>query len=231
MQVEPIGHIESCFKQKFAIPRQSGIVKGAQARLVFRKGLPIAEMLDGIERYSHIWLIWVFHQNTNKTLKTKIQPPKMEGTRLGVFATRTPHRPNPIGLSAVRLLGVEDNVLILDEVDVLDGTPILDIKPYIARFDSLPNATAQLDEVRTLDQISVDISEEFVHKFRELSARQPLSEKEFLDSVCAIVQEDPRPIVYKNKGYKDFYRFQYYDLDVTFSLENGRALLVDLNPL
>lgn len=141
MNMQPVGIIHSCFKEKFGIPRQPGIVKSATATLELLPPYNVEEALRGIEEFSHLWIIFAFHQSICETFLPTVRPPRLGGnTRVGVFATRSPFRPNPIGLSVVELKGVKGTLLELAGGDFLDGTPVLDMKPYIPYADSLPGA-------------------------------------------------------------------------------------------
>lgn len=141
MKIEPIGIIHSCFKEKFGIPRQAGLVKSATATLELLPPYNVEEALRGIEEFSHLWIVFAFHESICETFQPTVRPPRLGGnTRVGVFATRSPFRPNPIGLSVVELKGVNGTTLELGGGDFLDGTPVLDIKPYIPYADSIPGA-------------------------------------------------------------------------------------------
>ena len=146
--MHPVAHIESDFAEKFGIPRQSGLVDALRARVVFEPPYRDPSALRGIEQFSHIWLLWQFTQAMRSGWSPTVRPPRLGGnTRVGVFATRSPFRPNPIGLSSVRLEGVdlhtpEGPVLVVSGADLMDGTPILDIKPYLPYGDCHPEASA-----------------------------------------------------------------------------------------
>jgi len=135
----PVGTLRSCFSQRNGTPRQPLLVPAARAEVVLRAGMP-PDILEGITQYSHCWVLYIFHENTDLTrlwepmggkVKSKINVPRLNGGRMGVLATRSPHRPAPVGLSVARILGVRGGRLILEGADVVDGTPILDIKPYV----------------------------------------------------------------------------------------------------
>lgn len=141
VQFQPIGIIHSCYKEKFGIPRQPGLVKSAIATLELLPPYNVEEALRGIGEFSHLWIVFVFHQSVCETFQPTVRPPRLGGnTRVGVFATRSPFRPNPIGLSVVELKGVNGTTLELAGGDFLDGTPVFDIKPYIPYADSIPAA-------------------------------------------------------------------------------------------
>uniref|UniRef100_A0A6B2LB12 TsaA-like domain-containing protein n=1 Tax=Arcella intermedia TaxID=1963864 RepID=A0A6B2LB12_9EUKA len=141
--VRPIGMLRSCFNQRNGTPRNSGCVPSARGVLKLRKDVPYTS-LEGLEGFSHVWLIGWFHENTNASkegkIKAKISPPRLGGAKVGLFSTRTPHRPNPISLTVVKLDKIEKNCVYLSGVDMIDDTPILDIKPYIPSYDSLSSA-------------------------------------------------------------------------------------------
>ncbi|MCK5844265.1 MAG: tRNA (N6-threonylcarbamoyladenosine(37)-N6)-methyltransferase TrmO, partial [Victivallales bacterium] len=131
MNIEPIGIIHSCFKEKFGIPRQSRLIQSATATLELIAPYNVEEALRGIEEFSHLWIVFAFHESVCEKFQPTVRPPRLGGnTRVGVFATRAPFRPNPIGLSVVELKGVNKTTLELAGGDFLDGTPVLDIKPY-----------------------------------------------------------------------------------------------------
>ncbi|KAG2423016.1 hypothetical protein HXX76_015614 [Chlamydomonas incerta] len=146
----PIGHLQSVFSERNGTPRQPQLVPAARSRLVLSPSVPAA-CLEGITQYSHVWVLYVFHANTDLAkylspdrsgLKAKIHVPRLNGGRMGVLATRSPHRPSPIGLSTAAVIGVENNCLILGGADIVDGSPVLDIKPYVPFCDCLTAATA-----------------------------------------------------------------------------------------
>ena len=146
--LRPIAHIESDFTTKFGIPRQSGIVEGLEARIIFEGEYANPDALRGIESFSHLWLIWQFSENLREDWSPTVRPPRLGGNeRLGVFATRSPFRPNALGLSCVRLLRTERDEkgalsLIVAGADLMNGTPIFDIKPYIPYADCHPEAAS-----------------------------------------------------------------------------------------
>ena len=133
--LRPIGFIESCFREKFGTPRQGALVPRAPARLRIRPEFIPEQSLVGLSEFSHVWLLFQFHLNTNKGFRSKIHPPRLQGGTIGVFASRSPHRPNPIGLTLARLKAVAGDTLLLEGVDLVNGTPILDIKPYLPACD------------------------------------------------------------------------------------------------
>lgn len=142
LTLKPIGHIQTPFKQKFGTPRQSGLVPCATGWIQLNPEFAPPGCLDGLEEFSHIWVIFHFHKNTNETIAGKVAPPRLNGQKKGIFATRTPHRPNPIGITSLELLAVNHKELKIKVagMDLIDGTPIFDIKPYIAQYDRIENS-------------------------------------------------------------------------------------------
>lgn len=184
-----IARIHSDFAAKFGVPRQSGLVDALEADIIFEPEFRNPDALRGLDGFSHLWLLWVFDQAVRTQWSPTVRPPRLGGnTRLGVFATRSPFRPNPIALSAVALAGVEltsnrGPVLHVRGADLVDGTPILDIKPYLPYADCLPQATGGFTDQRARRRLAVDCPP-------ELLERVPPSQREALLGVLA---EDPRP--------------------------------------
>ncbi|SPQ99175.1 unnamed protein product (mitochondrion) [Plasmodiophora brassicae] len=143
--LKPIGVLQSVFRDRRGTPRQSLLVPHARARLTLNVDVQGKASLEGLSEFSHVWLIGTFHENTDggaaSRFKAKVAPPRLNGAKVGVFATRSPHRPVPLSLTVARLDAVVDGTLWLSGADLLDGTPILDVKPYVARYDSIPGAT------------------------------------------------------------------------------------------
>ena len=210
-----IARIYTDFKEKFGIPRQSGIAEGTMGRIVFLPEYRVPEALRGIEGYSHLWLIWEFSEAKRDTWSPTVRPPRLGGNkRVGVFATRSPYRPNPIGLSSVRLIGIEHtadvgDVLIVSGADILDGTPIYDIKPYLAYTDSHPEATGGFsDDVRDY-RLTVRIPDELI-------SRVPENKR---SSLITVLEGDPRP-QYKADGENE-YGMKFADMEISFKVSDG----------
>ncbi len=187
--MKTIARIHTDFPTKFGIPRQSGIVASLQGTIVFEPDYRNAEAVRGLEDFSHLWLIWEFSEAKREDWSPTVRPPRLGGNvRKGVFATRSPFRPNPIGLSSVKLEKVEIDpklgpVLHVSGADLMDGTPIYDIKPYIAYTDSHPEAVSGFATKPAEYLLEVDIPEELLQKV-------PESQRE---SLIAVLQHDPRP--------------------------------------
>ncbi|WP_295753575.1 tRNA (N6-threonylcarbamoyladenosine(37)-N6)-methyltransferase TrmO [uncultured Oscillibacter sp.] len=214
-----IAHIRSDFAGKFGVPRQSGLVESLEALVVFEPEYRDPAALRGLEGFSHLWLVWVFHQAVRQRWSPTVRPPRLGGNaRLGVFATRSPFRPNPIALSAVTLAGVEETrewgaVLRVRGADLVDGTPILDIKPYLPYADCRPEASGGFASAPAGETLAVDFPP-------ELLERIPPERREALRSVLAL---DPRPRYQEDPGR--VYGFGFAGLEVRFTVE-GEVLRV-----
>ena len=218
--MKQIAHIESVYKSKFGVPRQAGLVD-IEAQIVFEKEYRVVEAVRGLEEFDYVWLIWGFHLVEREGWSPTVRPPRLGGNkRMGVFATRSPFRPNPLGLSSVRLLRVDvesDNapVLYITGADLVDGTPIYDIKPYIPYADSHPDARGGFAQQAPEKVLSVVIPD---------SLRQQLP-----DTMQATLQEtislDPRP------HYQDdpqrIYSMSFDRWEVKFRVADGVAVIVD----
>ena len=187
--MKPIAHIETDFPTKFGIPRQSGIIASLQGRIVFEPEYRNAEAVRGLEDFSHLWLIWEFSEAKREDWSPTVRPPRLGGNvRKGVFATRSPFRPNPIGLSCVKLERIEIDpkdgpVIYVSGIDMMDGTPIYDIKPYIAYTDSHPEAVSGFASKPAEYLLEVDFPEALLQKVPELQR----------ESLISVLQHDPRP--------------------------------------
>lgn len=209
-----IARIKTDFKEKFGIPRQSGITEGV-ARIVFEPEYRRREAFVGLEGYSHLWLIWQFSEAIRDGWSPTVRPPRLGGNkRMGVFATRSPYRPNPIGLSSVKLIGIEYTkddgpVLTVSGADMLDGTPIYDIKPYLAYTDSHPDAVGGFADGVIDYKIEVDFPAELLEKI-DTGSRKDL---------ITLLENDPRPS-YKKACEKE-YGMKFSDYEIFFYVKDG----------
>ena len=216
-----IAHIHSDFPTKFGIPRQSGLAE-TEAVIVFEPEYRKDEALRGLEEFSHLWLIWKFSAAQRDTWSPTVRPPRLGGNkRVGVFATRSPFRPNPIGLSSVRLVAVEKTpklgtVLRVAGADLMDGTPIYDIKPYLAYTDSHPEAAGSFADERKDYRLEGSFPP-------ELLARVPLDKQEALFSVLA---GDPRPQYIDDP--ERLFGFPFAGMEVRFTVENGTLFVKEV---
>ena len=219
IETKIIGRIHTDFPTKFGIPRQSGVVAELKGRIVFEPEYRNEDALRGIEGFSYLWLIWQFSENIREGWSPTVRPPILGGnTRVGVFATRSPFRPNPIGLSSVKLEGVEVDphdgpVLIVSGADLMDGTPILDIKPYIPYADSHPEATEGFRSGGWNRMLEVDFPPELLAKVPEKQHR----------SLIEVLANDPRPSYHHDPDR--VYGMPFGDVEVKFSV-NERELKV-----
>ena len=214
-----IGHIETDFKEKFGIPRQSGLVKESAGRILFEKEYNVPEAFRGLEDFSHIWVLWQFSEAVREDWSPTVRPPLLGGNkRMGVFATRSPFRPNSVGLSALRLEKVEITkkegvILHVSGADLLDGTPIYDIKPYLPYADSIPDAIGGFTENLEERRLDVDFPEVLLQKVQE-NKRSPL---------IAVLAADPRPS-YQSDPERE-YGMSFAEYEVKFRVE-GKLLKV-----
>ena len=213
-EIKPIAYIQNDFTSKFGIPRQSGL-SNLLSTIVFEKEFSDSSALKGIEGFSHLWLIWGFSQNEEeKKFSPTVRPPRLGGNkRVGVFASRSPNRPNPIGLSCVKLVKVEHTetegaVLLVSGADLLDGTPIVDIKPYLPFADCIPDATAGYAGEHETDSVEVVFPQELIEKIPE----------EKREGLLDCLKDDPRPS-YQNEGKP--YGMRFADYEIKFIVENG----------
>lgn len=221
MQV--IARIHSEFSTKFGVPRQSGLVDALEAEIVFEPPFRNPDALRGLEGFSHLWLLWVFDQAAGKGWSPTVRPPRLGGNaRMGVFATRSPFRPNPIALSAVRLAGIEHDargpILRIRGADLMDGTPILDIKPYIPYADAHPDARGGFASVPPEELLEVEIPPQWLENV-------PPHRREALRGVLA---QDPRPRYQEDP--QRVYGFGFAGLEVRFRVEDGRAIVEEILP-
>lgn len=206
----PIAHIESPFHEKFGIPRQSGLVPEIRAKIIFEPEYAVPEALRGLEGYSHIWLIWGFHKAERDTWSPTVRPPRLGGNkRVGVFATRSPFRPNSIGLSVVRLEKTEGCTLYVKGADLIDGTPIYDIKPYLPHIDSIPDALSGFAGDAALHRLEVVIPEDLLNIIPENSR----------EAVKEILAQDPRP-AYQHDPQRE-YGFSFDNMEIKFKVEEN----------
>ena len=213
-----IAKIHTEFKEKFGIPRQSNL-SSARGKIVFEKSYRNPDALRGIEGYSHLWIIWQFSESIRADFVPTVRPPRLGGNKkVGVFATRSPFRPNPIGLSSVKLLSVEEEaglgtVIYVEGVDMLDGTPIYDIKPYVRYSDSHPDAVSGFADEEYGKKLDVNIPES---EFSKLS-------KDEAEELISILAEDPRPS-YQDDKEREYGMF-FGEKEVLFKVD-GNTLAV-----
>lgn len=220
--MKEIAHIETDFSEKFGIPRQSGLIEETKAKIIFEPEYRTWDAFKGLEEYSYIWIIWKFSKAVRKNWSATVKPPRLGGNkRVGVFATRSPFRPNPIGLSSVKLERIEQDetlgtVLHVSGADLMNGTPIYDIKPYLAYTDSHPDAAGGFsDEVRDY-KLSVNFPEELQKKVTP----------EFVTCVTKIIEQDPRPSYIEDE--KRVYGVSYAGYNIKFKVTHTVATILEI---
>ena len=215
MDMQPIAHIHNDYTAKFGIPRQSGLVEQVESTIVFQPEYRNADALRGIDGYSHLWLLWVFSEAIRDTWSPTVLPPRLGGkTRMGVFATRSPFRPNPIGLSSVKLVGVELHgpqgpILHVAGADLMDGTPILDIKPYLPFTDSHSDAIGGFSDPVRDYALEVVFPDQWLNQVPQ-RLREP---------VLGLLAQDPRPS-YQNDPER-VYGVAFGGYDFRFRVRDG----------
>ena len=216
--MEIIARIYTDFKEKFGIPRQSGIV-GTRGKIVFEPKYRNDSALIGIEGYSHLWLIWQFSEVSSTDWSPTVRPPRLGGNRrMGVFATRSPYRPNPIGLSSVKLIGSEKIdgegvVLWVEGADILNGTPIYDIKPYLSYTASHPDAKCGFADDKLSYALEVKLADGLSH---ELDGKA-------LKTVCELISGHPRPSYQTDESRE--YGMIYGEYEIHFKVKNTTATI------
>lgn len=217
-----IARIHTDFPTKFGIPRQSGIIESLQGRIVFEPEYRNAEAVRGLEEFSHIWLIWEFSEAVREDWSPTVRPPRLGGNvRKGVFATRSPFRPNPIGLSSVKLEKVEIDpklgpVLHVSGADLMDGTPIYDIKPYITYTDSHPEAISGFASKPAEYLLEVDFPDTLLQKVNP----------ELRESLIEVLAHDPRPQYHDNP--ERVYGMEFGGMEVKFKVDRMLLSVVDI---
>ena len=222
MEIEIIARIHTDFPEKFGIPRQSGLVSQLRGEIVFEPKYRNPDAVRGIEGFSHLWLIWEFSRAKRDGWSATVRPPRLGGNeRMGVFATRSPFRPNPLGLSCVRLEGVRIDpvrgpVITVSGIDILDGTPIYDIKPYVPHADLRPDAVGGFADEHRDEAVKVEFPEALLGKV-------PADKR---DALIGVLAGDPRP------SYQDdpdrIYGFAFAGMEIKFRVQSGVLTVTDV---
>lgn len=222
MNIEPIAYFHSPFHSKFGIPKQSGLVEELEGSIVFCPEYRNADALRGLDEFDYLWLIWGFSANKHAATSLVVRPPLLGGNeKMGVFATRSPFRPNALGLSSVRISRIETDttrgpVITVVGADLMDGTPIYDIKPYIPYADSHPEAKGGFTDTHAICRLTVVIPDCFHHLFSQSQ----------LQALYKVLELDPRPHYHKS-GQKE-YGMPYMDYDVHFTVYDGVLTVTDV---
>ena len=222
MEIQPIAHFESPFSTKFGIPRQSGLVPDLTGRIVFTPEYRQMDAIRGMDDFDYLWLVWEFSANRDAQKSLTVRPPRLGGNqRMGVFATRSPFRPNNLGLSCVRLDHIEHDaelgpVIYVRGADLMDGTPIYDIKPYVAYADAHPEARSGFVDTTEWQPLEVELSD-------ELAARVPSDQ---IASLKATLAQDPRPRYHDDPNR--IYGIPFLNFDIRFKVSDKVLTVVDI---
>ena len=218
--MKAIGTVKSCSRDKFGAPRQPGLSPSSTAQIVLDKQWQPESALQGLEGFSHLWVLFQFHHNKQTRYHAKVHPPRLGGKPIGVFATRSPHRPNSIGMSVVKIEKIENGIITVSGIDLVDGTPVLDIKPYLPEIESIPTAKSGWTSDKIAKSWVIRWSQtqlEFVEKWSRLAHQPKL--KSLIEETLTL---DPRPLVYQGKegssgSYKETHAVRLFDGDVHFA--------------
>ncbi len=230
--INPIGIISSPFKQKFAIPRQPGLAPHAKGQILINKPYDQIEAFNGIEQFSHLWLSFIFHQTYNKPWKPQVKPPRLGGNKkLGVFATRSNFRPNSIGLSVVSFLGLKQSnnqiIIHVGGIDLLDQTPIVDIKPYIPYSDSIEKANAGFASTKPESSLNVVFSSKAQAQFAQLETQYP----DLYHLTVEVLSQDPRPAYKKQTQDPKIYTIALYDFDIQWQVTDDLVTVINVKSI
>ena len=225
MEIRPIAYMHSDFPTKFGIPRQSGLVEDLRSTIVFEPEFRNPDALRGIEGYTHLWLIWHFSEAVQEQWSPTVRPPRLGGnTRMGVFATRSPFRPNSLGLSCVKFLGVEQTenhgtVLHVAGADLMNGTPIFDIKPYIPYSDCHADATGGFTDTAGDFLLTVSFPDHLLNLLPE----------DKRSAALGVLSHDPRPSYQRKPGR--IYGLSFAGFDIRFTVEESTLCVVEVRSL
>lgn len=223
--IKPIAKIKSGFTDKFGIPRQSGLVENIHSQIIFEEEFRNKDSLRGLEEFSHLWIIWLFSENIREKWSPTVRPPRLGGNeRVGVFATRSPFRPNPIGLSCVKIesIGIDKDygpIITVSGADILDGTPIFDIKPYIPHTDLKNDALSGFSGKVYGHMLNVVYSDNVENVFPD---------REIVDIITALISQDPRPGYQKDQRE---YGLTYDGYNVKFHVEDSTAIVTEVEKI
>lgn len=229
----PIGIIHSPFKEKFGVPRQPGIAPAARATLELLPPYDRDEALDGLAGFSHVWIVFVFHATADQGWHPMVRPPRLGGNaRVGVFASRSTFRPNPIGLSVVELAGFGREggklVLHLRGADLIDGTPVLDIKPYVPYADSIPDARGGFADTAPDARLAVRFTVEAEAQITAREAQYPHPHPRLRELIVQVLAADPRPAYREDESTERVYGMRLLDFDLRWRVEGASAVVVEL---
>lgn len=225
ISLTPIGKFKSCYTEKFATPRGSGVSPSSWGVIEIASRYECQESFFRLSEFSHLWVIFFFHKNTNQKFKSRIRPPRLLGESVGVFASRSPHRPNSMGLSVVKIEKIEKNLIYVSGIDILDGTPVLDIKPYIPEYDCMPMAEKGWTQDIRRENLNINYStpaQDFIKSLKD--------SKYFQMALEESLRPDPRPsymVNAENIPRKFRYQFAGYSIEVEISGDNANILTIE----
>ena len=233
-----VGIVHSPYKEKFAVPRQPGLVPSAKAELEILPPFNDINAFNGLDEFSHLWLVFTFHKNlrsetdTSQQWSPTVRPPRLGGNkRLGVFATRSPNRPNPIGLSLVNFHGIvkrEGKLLLsLSNIDLVDGTPIIDIKPYLPYADALPDAHAGFAPSSPSANLTISYCEQAISQLKVL----PIQYQALQQFITEVLQQDPRPAYKKSKADTKVYAMHLSDFNIKWQCKSDTITVLSIDSL
>lgn len=228
--LKPIGFIDSCYRDRFAVPRQPLLVQDAWAFIRFEPFVQPELSLQGLEGFSHLWVIFGFHLNQAHRFHAKVHPPRLQGESIGLFATRTPHRPNPIGLSVVKIKAITSEGIEILGGDFAHQTPVYDVKPYMTSHEALLESQEGWTKAIEKPLIKVEFQDvELKQKIFNWSQKIGVYNLERI--IVETIQQDPRPLVYRDqrRGYKESHAFRLFNGDIHFKvIEDETALVFDI---
>ena len=239
VKLSPIGIVKTPYGEKFAVPRQPNLVQEGRGILKLLPPYNSPDAIRGLEQFSHLWLIFQFHHIPERAWHATVRPPRLGGNeRVGVFASRATHRPNPIGLSKVELKKIEatenDVFLHLGSVDLVDGTPILDIKPYIAYADSEPNAVSGFAQIKPESKLSVTFREPALQALRNSPNFAKFGIEDAKRFICEVLAQDPRPAYQQGKSSSRIYGMYLAGYNVTWQIDEQdlqHAWVLNIEPI
>lgn len=224
-----IGHVKSCFRDKFGTPRQPGLVPQSSGYIELVSQVQPEFSLQGLSGFSHLWVIFLFHKNHQARFHAKVHPPRLEGESIGVYASRSPHRPNEIGLSLVKIESVTEKGIYVSGIDLIDETPVLDLKPYLPAIESVPHARAGWTE--STQNIPFELS--WTQEAESFLKNECSHINEFQNLINNTLVLDPRPLVYKGFNgqpppyQRDHHVMRLYDFDIHFSYVGDNQIRVE----
>lgn len=231
IDIKPIGIIHSCFKEKFGIPRQPGLVKDAQATLELLPEYAREEAIRELDGFSHIWIVFIFHKAQSGDWAPMVRPPRLGGNKkVGVFASRSPFRPNPVGLSAVKLEQIETKngkvLLRISGIDILDQTPVIDIKPYLPYSDIISTATGGFALSKPVTGLEVI----FLPSVTEIILQEEKNFPNLGKIMTQVLENDPRPAYYSSEKHKPekIFGIKIFDFDMKWTFEKNKITVIDL---